>query len=212
MVKNSKLKILGISLAVITGMVGTYLAYECLFKPNKFYKKASSKYFHMPYQDKSCDSCHTKMNESYPEVPKDYTPQNEVCFSCHDITLNEFNKPYQHLPAVENCISCHDPHQSEFEYLLKKESRALCLTCHEQKLKDSKTHSKHNKDCVRCHNPHASEYELLLKKGGKEVCLLCHSEEEYYKKGLDKKNLTLKDCISCHKKENLFGDCCEKEE
>lgn len=211
MVKNSKLnKGLGISLAVISSFVGAYLTYQYLFKSNNPHKETNKKYVHMPYQDNSCDSCHDKM--AYFKTPNSYTPQNEICFSCHTETLNEFNKPYQHSPAVENCISCHDPHQSEFEYLLKKETPGLCLTCHETKLKDSKTHSKHKKNCIMCHNPHASEYEMLLKKGGKEVCLLCHTKEEYYKKGMDKKNLTLKDCISCHKKENLSGDCCEKEE
>ncbi len=212
MVKNSKLKkSLGISLAVISGLVGAYLTYQCLFKPNKLHKEASKKYVHMPYQDKSCDPCHSKMTESYLKIPNSYTAQNEICFSCHTETLNEFNKPYKHLPAVENCTSCHDPHQSEFEYLLKKESKTLCLSCHESDLKGNKIHSKLEKTCIECHTPHASEYELLLKRGGHEVCLLCHTQEEYNQKKLDKKNLTIKECKFCHEKNDLSGDCCEKE-
>lgn len=159
---------------------------------------------HTPYSNQKCESCHTKIDS--------YEWKSDFCLTCHTKKSDELSKEYKHVPAIEDCMSCHDPHKSGFEYLLKKESKTLCLSCHEVDLKGNRIHSNLKKNCIECHSPHASEYDLLLKKGGHDICLLCHTQEEYNKKKLDKKNLTIQECIACHKQGDTFGTCCEKEE
>lgn len=155
---------------------------------------------HQPYEDKKCKDCHGKMNS--------YEWKSDFCLSCHTKKWDEFSKDYKHEPAIEDCTICHNPHKSNLKYLLKEESKTLCLKCHESDIKDNRIHSKLEKNCTECHNPHASEYELLLRKGGHDICLLCHTTIEQEKL---KKAPTIKECKSCHEK-NSSGSCCGKEE
>jgi predicted CXXCH cytochrome family protein len=110
-------------------------------------------FFHPPFLEKSCDSCHNPAQSQ-----RMISQGKDLCFSCHD----DFSqaKKVVHYPVQEGvCIECHDPHQSPNQYLLKHPLPRLCFNCHEQK--EVKASPAHQTDllCSECHNPHASGEE-----------------------------------------------------
>jgi predicted CXXCH cytochrome family protein len=132
-----------------------------------------------------------------------------LCLDCHDAKDAELQKAHQGQPfGAADCVSCHDPHQSRspklmqaslhnpFEnkmcdtchqpakdgkvVLTQSDSRALCLTCHEDvaKLIESAKvqHPGAAGDCIDCHNPHASKVAGLPKTNPVSICTGCHTD------------------------------------
>lgn len=126
--------------------------------------KAASKenrqmyFFHMPYQDKECASCHNpdimgKLVETLPAL----------CYQCHE----DFGSMYANLHApVEagECLSCHNPHMAENKQLLKITGQKMCFECHDsESILSAEYHSEiADADCTDCHNPHGSADKFLL--------------------------------------------------
>ena len=133
-----------------------------------------------------------------------------LCIDCHDVKDAGLQKAHQNQPfGTANCISCHDPHQSASPKLLQAfvhppfadkqcemchapakdgkvvlaqaDVKAICGTCHDDKLKQIETskvqHPGAAGDCTDCHNPHASKYPALPKTNPVDICLTCHSEQ-----------------------------------
>ena len=69
-------------------------------------QKEPSVFFHPPFIEKQCDSCHeSKFSQ------KLVSPVKELCFTCHDDFTKD--KKVVHYPISEGtCLDCHDPHQS----------------------------------------------------------------------------------------------------
>ncbi|MFZ4399136.1 MAG: cytochrome c3 family protein [Bacteroidales bacterium] len=115
--------------------------------------------FHLPYQDKTCESCHdqNKMGKLNQEMP-------ELCYQCHD----NFSYKYKvlHGPVGGGqCTACHSPHSSVNSNLLLRKGQELCLYCHISKqIMETETHRDIGEtDCTDCHNPHGGEDRYVLR-------------------------------------------------
>lgn len=115
-------------------------------------------FFHDPYQEKECDSCHDPDNGF---VLLD--PEPDLCNTCHDDYTEVFENLHDALDG-EDCTSCHNPHKSENKMLLKQDIFATCFECHDQEeLAESETHYiKVTMECTSCHNPHGGNREYYL--------------------------------------------------
>ncbi len=124
-------------------------------------------YFHPPYQERSCNSCH---NNNTGQV---LMPQPGLCYSCHENF--EDNYSVIHGPVAGGyCTACHNPHKSKLQNLLLKKGKALCFNCHNPQIADNDIHSvAETSNCTSCHNPHGEENTYLLKKGS---CYVCHDD------------------------------------
>ncbi|MEJ2649492.1 MAG: cytochrome c3 family protein [Sedimentisphaerales bacterium] len=105
----------------------------------------------------------------------------------------------------DGCTHCHTPHASTVKYLLAKDAKDLCMTCHDKPLDmgnnetlpsfaDEIKNKKYlhgpvaDNDCSGCHVPHGSQYFRLLAKNypplfyapfskeNYELCFSCHTE------------------------------------
>ena len=156
-----------------------------------------------------------------------------LCADCHDLKDAALIKTHNGQPfATANCISCHDPHQSNSPKLAQKfphavfsdkdscatchaeakdgkvvltqaDSKALCLTCHEEQAKKIETakvqHPGAAGDCIDCHNPHASKTAGLPKTDGVNICLSCHADQaEQHKKKFLHQPAFEQGCATCH--------------
>jgi predicted CXXCH cytochrome family protein len=156
-----------------------------------------------------------------------------LCADCHDLKDAALIKTHNGQPfATANCISCHDPHQSNGPKLAQKfphavftdkdscttchaeakdgkvvltqaDSKALCLTCHEEQSKKIETakvqHPGAAGDCIDCHNPHASKLAGLPKTDGVNICLSCHADQaEQHKKSHLHQPAFEQGCATCH--------------
>jgi len=158
------------------------------------------------------------------------TPQ--LCLDCHDISSEETRKAHQNQPlGSADCLSCHDPHQSKSPMLMQAfqhnpfenkmcdtchqpakdgkvvltaaDSKALCLTCHEDQAKQiasSKVqHPGAQGDCTACHNPHAGKSPGFLQPNPVAACLGCHpAQAEEFKKSHLHQPAFEQGCATCH--------------
>ena len=155
-----------------------------------------------------------------------------LCVDCHDPKDEQLQKAHNNQPfGAANCVQCHDPHQSDSPKLLatfqhapfqgngcdtchqpakdgkvvltQADSKALCLTCHEDKGKQIESakvpHPGAAGDCTDCHNPHASSQPGLPKTDAVNVCLSCHSDvAELAKKSYHHQPAFAQSCTTCH--------------
>lgn len=155
-----------------------------------------------------------------------------LCIDCHDVKSTDLQKSHQNQPfATANCVSCHDPHQSAAPKLMAKfthppfaekqcemchapakdgkvvltqaDSKALCVTCHDDKAKliDSAKvpHPGAAGDCTDCHSPHASRQPGLPKTNAVDICLGCHSDiADQGKKAYHHQPAFTQGCATCH--------------
>ena len=155
-----------------------------------------------------------------------------LCLDCHDAKDAALNKAHQGQPfAAANCLQCHDPHQSDAPKLMQafthnpfenkmcdschqpakdgkvvltnSDSRALCLTCHDDKGKQIESakvqHPGALGECTACHNPHAGKTPGFLAPDPVTACTACHSEQaELHKKKVLHQPAFQQGCATCH--------------
>jgi predicted CXXCH cytochrome family protein len=155
-----------------------------------------------------------------------------LCVDCHDPKDTALQKAHQNQPfGTADCVQCHDPHQSKLPKLMAKythppfadkqcevchapakdgkvvltqdSSKALCVMCHDEKVKQIETakvqHPGAAGDCTDCHNPHGSKYPGLPKTNGVEICLSCHSDiADLAKKPVHHQPAFVQGCGTCH--------------
>ena len=133
-----------------------------------------------------------------------------LCLDCHDAKDGALQKAHQGQPfASTSCVQCHNPHQSAkpklmqtflhnpFEnkmcdschaeakdgkvVLTNADSRALCLTCHDEqgkKIESAKVqHPGAQGECIACHNPHGGKTPGFIQPNPVSACVTCHSEQ-----------------------------------
>ena len=155
-----------------------------------------------------------------------------LCLDCHDVKDATLQKVHQNQPfGSANCLQCHDPHQSKqpklmqafthnpFEnkmcdschqpakdgkvVLTQSDSKALCLTCHDEKGKQIETakvqHPGAQGECIACHDPHAGKAPRFLKPDPVSACTSCHTDiaELHSKKTLHQPAFE-QGCATCH--------------
>ena len=157
----------------------------------------------------------------------------ELCMDCHDVKDASLQKSHNNQPFDKaDCLSCHDPHQSKSPKLMQafvhapfgdkdscstchqpakdgkvvlteKDSKSLCLTCHDEKGKQIESaavqHPGAQGDCTDCHSPHAGKSPGMPKPDAVNVCLTCHSDQaDQYKKAHLHQPAFKQGCATCH--------------
>jgi DmsE family decaheme c-type cytochrome len=161
-----------------------------------------------------CLDCHA-IHEEYPhrkllsEVPQ------ELCLSCHQDQVGQFNLPFHHKvqEGRMTCWSCHEPHNTEVQPQSMGYKRILenCFECHpSQRGPFTYEHLAANvARCQACHNPHGSENARLLKRSTQSfLCIECHSGSSPQDGLFGKKTpswhittrTTYQNCTICHVK------------
>ena len=155
-----------------------------------------------------------------------------LCLDCHDAKDEALLKTHQGQPfGAANCLQCHNPHESPkpklmqtflhapFEgkmcdschqaakdgkvVLTNADSRALCLTCHEEqgkKIESAKVqHPGAAGECIACHNPHGGKSPGFVQPDPVSACLACHSDQsEQMKKAHLHQPAAVQGCATCH--------------
>lgn len=156
-----------------------------------------------------------------------------LCLDCHDAKDASLQKAHHNQPfATANCISCHDPHQSNAPKLMAKflhppfaekscemchadakdgkvvltqtDTKALCVTCHDEQAKKIDTAKVPHpgaqaSECLDCHNPHASPQPGLPKTDAVNICLGCHTDvADAGKKQVHHQPAFSQGCATCH--------------
>ena len=134
----------------------------------------------------------------------------QLCIDCHDPKDAAIAKAHQNQPiANANCLTCHDPHQSAQPKLMQAfthqpfgdktceachaeakdgkvvltqaDSKAVCVTCHEDKAKEIESakvpHAGAQGDCITCHDPHAGKSPGFVKPDSVAACTSCHADQ-----------------------------------
>ena len=159
----------------------------------------------------TCHVIHKSGDPSQREFADHLTkPAPQICLDCHDVTAEDLRKAHQNQPfGAADCLQCHDPHQSKspklmqaflhnpFEskmceschqpakdgkvVLTEKDSKALCITCHDEvakKIAAAKVqHPGAQGECTDCHNPHAGQAPGFLQPNPVAACLACHADQ-----------------------------------
>lgn len=138
-----------------------------------------------------------------------------LCIDCHDVKDAALAGAHQQQPfAGADCLTCHDPHESNTPKLLQRfvhqpfadkacdtchaapkdgkvvltvsESRALCVTCHEETAKKIETakvqHAGALGDCTQCHDPHGGKTPGFARPNPVAACLSCHTDQAELRK------------------------------
>src|ERR1019366_8792703 len=106
------------------------------------------------------------------------------CMECHDPHQSASPKlmvKFLHVPfEAKTCEVCHAPVKDGKVVLTQTDSKALCLTCHEDKGKQIDSakvpHPGAMGDCIDCHSPHASKQPGLPKTDAVSICTGCHTD------------------------------------
>lgn len=155
-----------------------------------------------------------------------------LCLDCHDVNDPVLQKAHSGQPFDKaNCTTCHDPHQSASPKLLQafthppfaqnmcdschqpakegkvvltqEDSRALCLTCHDDTGKEIDSakvqHPGAAGECIACHDPHAGKAPGYLRPDPVTACTNCHSDQaaQRSKKVLHQPAFE-QGCATCH--------------
>jgi DmsE family decaheme c-type cytochrome len=110
----------------------------------------------------------------------------QTCATCHNRGEHALWKGSPHEGRDLTCTTCHSVHnpQSEAKQLKAEDQRALCATCHRDKMAkvDRSGHMPVREgklQCTTCHNVHGTTNVRLLRKGNSvsELCTSCHAEK-----------------------------------
>ena len=173
------------------------MCYMCHDDKNKM------SYVHSPVSEGDCSVCHSPHSSKYKSLIRDEFSDN-ACVDCHYIETKTATTV--HGPVGEGrCQDCHDPHQSDYQFTIKKGSKEMCLSCHDEQItvgereiesvadnleKGQVIHEPiKSGDCTTCHSPHSGDYANLLiasypvKQYAEatvenfELCFVCHDSE-----------------------------------
>jgi len=125
----------------------------------------------------------------------------ELCFPCHNASLQKSEMNYQHIKIDDNnfpgldCEGCHKLHRAPADHYLRQDEQEFCLSCHETagqfKSHPVVMHRGHDDrmtavigsdgrvvNCAsHCHDVHGAEYQFLCRlEPGRELCVSCHEE------------------------------------
>lgn len=114
-----------------------------------------SMYYHYPYQEKECMSCHDQNI-----VGNLIDSEPGLCYACHE----DYNYVFESLHGPVDagyCTACHEPHMSKNKKLLILKGNELCLQCHISYEENPSIYHAEigDENCITCHNPHG-EIEL----------------------------------------------------
>jgi predicted CXXCH cytochrome family protein len=154
-----------------------------------------------------CVECHDTKDASLQKAHQDQPFAAANCLQCHN--PHESAKPklmqtFLHVPFENKmCDSCHQPSADGKVVLTNKDSRALCLTCHEEqgkKIEAAKVqHPGAQGECIACHNPHAGKSPGFLQPDPVKACLTCHADQaEQMKKAVLHQPAFVQGCATCH--------------
>lgn len=116
-------------------------------------------YFHYPYSENYCTSCHDENSKS-----EMILPEPDLCYSCHEDYSSVY--PVVHGPAAGGyCTTCHHPHMSKEAKLLIRKGRPLCLYCHDiRMIAKNPAHAETGEsNCTMCHNPHGGIDRFMIR-------------------------------------------------
>jgi DmsE family decaheme c-type cytochrome len=128
-----------------------------------------------------------------------------MCLKCHTsnatFNLHEWNAGDHALSDV-TCIDCHDVHIGADLITSPRETKDMCLKCHQDMRAQFSLRSHHPVNeskvfCTDCHGPHGSMGKKLLRANSiKETCTKCHPDKQgpflYEHADLNE------DCMTCH--------------
>jgi predicted CXXCH cytochrome family protein len=123
---------------------------------------------HPPFQEGTCDVCHSLPDANGKIAFAEGTNAGSICANCHADQSAGPTKKHPH-PAVEaaNCNTCHSGHSSPYGNLLRQSEKTLCAQCHADIGADS-TKSHHTPvadgQCGKCHDIHGSDNDKLLRR------------------------------------------------
>jgi predicted CXXCH cytochrome family protein len=156
-----------------------------------------------------------------------------LCLDCHDVADKQLTAAHHNQPfATADCLTCHEAHQSNrpklaqrFQHapfesgscdtchadakngkvvLTQADTRALCVTCHDEQAKQIASakvqHPGAQGECISCHSPHAGGFPYLLSPNPVTICENCHSEQaDMHKKKAVLHPAAFRDgCYTCH--------------
>ncbi len=134
-----------------------------------------------------CLDCHDPKDQKLSEAHANQPFAAADCIECHNPHQSSAPKLMQaslHAPFAggkESCATCHQAAKDGKVVLTQADSKALCVTCHEEQAKKIEAakvaHPGAQGDCVACHSPHAGKSARFLKPDGVQACTACHSEQ-----------------------------------
>ena len=154
-----------------------------------------------------CVECHDTKDASLQKAHQDQPFAGANCLQCHN--PHESAKPkllqtFLHVPFESKmCDSCHLPAKDGKVVLTAADSRALCVSCHEEQAKKIEAakvqHPGAQGDCIACHNPHAGKSPGFLQPDPVKACLACHSDQaDQMKKAVLHQPAYVQGCMTCH--------------
>ncbi|GBE34710.1 doubled CXXCH motif [bacterium BMS3Bbin06] len=183
---------------------GNNVCFTCHTDKASAFKTA--KFIHKPVRE-SCVNCHSPHATNYKYQLK-ADGRMDLCLGCHKDKkkwIATVKTKHGALEEKKKCLACHDPHFSKYPKQLVKQPMALCLSCHNKRIKatdntmlpDMKAYlAKYKgwhgpikqKDCAACHNPHGSDNFRILRKyfpplfyapfavKNYALCFMCHEK------------------------------------
>jgi len=139
------------------------------------------RFAHGPFAAGQCNLCHNPHGESNALLLRGGTGADH-CLGCHtDLARRMADAPFTHSPLLhDDCSTCHEAHTSEHRRLLVKDTRDLCVECHQpvadQIATATVSHGAIGREgsCANCHAPHASGQSFLLRDRQDRICVECH--------------------------------------
>jgi len=155
-----------------------------------------------------CLDCHDVKDESLARAHRNQPFASADCLTCHAAHASARPKLAQrflHQPFESGaCDVCHAPAKDGKVVLTQSDTRALCVTCHQEQAKKIESakvqHPGAQGECVACHSPHASAYDKLFQPDPVTPCESCHSQQaEMHKKRPVLHKAAFRDgCYTCH--------------
>lgn len=183
-------------------------------------KESTYSVLHEPVAKGDCVACHDPHASNHKALL--YEDKTSLCFVCHKVREEEFQRKHVHEPVARDCGLCHDPHGSSTKYHLRTARdgegryttsdptlKDTCLECHRQLDPEEVERINHSTvkhepvvagKCTVCHTPHSTNYRKQLKAPLREICFNCHKkmkrtiEQSRFRHGPVKNN----DCSHCH--------------
>jgi predicted CXXCH cytochrome family protein len=154
-----------------------------------------------------CLDCHDAKDDKLIKAHNGQPFATATCTQCHDPHQSAQPKlmaRFTHMPfASGSCDSCHQPAQDGKVVLANSDTKAICVTCHDEqskKIDSAKVqHPGAAGDCITCHNPHAGKNPGFLQPDPVRACLQCHSEQaDQFKKAHLHQPAFQQGCATCH--------------